>query len=92
MLFSVHIGIVASGDEDIVTHIRAEELQKQTNALAVAWEGAGGARAARFNNLPFIEVRGITDNARDDVPQSFSANLPVAMSNIGMVMLNLIGK
>jgi adenosylhomocysteine nucleosidase len=40
----VHYGIIASGDEDIVALERAQALHVQTEALAVAWEGAGVAR------------------------------------------------
>ncbi|HCJ32816.1 MAG TPA: acyltransferase [Ktedonobacter sp.] len=36
----VHYGIIASGDEDIVALERAQALHVQTEALAVAWEGA----------------------------------------------------
>src|ERR1700722_15359061 len=53
----VHFGPIASGDEDVMDRVRAREISLATNALAVAWEGAGGARACRFNAIPFIEIR-----------------------------------
>lgn len=43
--FRVRFGPIASGDEDIVDADRRREIQQLTGALAVAWEGAGGARA-----------------------------------------------
>jgi len=43
--FSLHFGSIASGDEDVVGAARASELHSATAALAVSWEGAGGARA-----------------------------------------------
>ena len=46
--FQIHIGILASGDEDVVDLVRAKEIKEQTQALAVAWEGAGGARASKW--------------------------------------------
>ena len=61
--FKLHFGPVASGDEAIVDMARARELHESTGALAVAWEGAGGARAAAFSGVPFVEVRGISDMA-----------------------------
>lgn len=85
--FRVHFGVIASGDEDIVDAARARELRAQTSAIAVAWEGAGGARAAKFNKVPFLEIRGITDTADSGAPIDFSANLKVAMSNVGDVLL-----
>lgn len=74
-------GAIASGDEDIVEITRADELWKKTNALAVAWEGSGGARACKFHNIPFLEIRAITDNARSFVPESFLQNLKSCMAN-----------
>jgi adenosylhomocysteine nucleosidase len=82
MGYGIHYGAIASGDEDIVDAARASELRTQTNAMAVAWEGAGGARACRFNNLPFLEVRGITDTASNSAPVDFAENLKVAMTNV----------
>lgn len=80
--FNVHFGSVASGDEDIVDSKRAEELYLSTQSLAVAWEGAGGARACKFNGLPYLEIRVITDNARSAVSDSFIKNLNPCMKNI----------
>jgi adenosylhomocysteine nucleosidase len=85
--FQVHFGVIASGDEDIVDPIRAEELQKATNALCVAWEGSGGARAARLNGLPFVEIRGITDSADGDAARSFHANVSEVMFNVVELVL-----
>ncbi len=87
--FCIHEGIIASGDEDIVSIERAEQLLEKTGAVAVAWEGAGGARAALFSRLGFAEIRGITDNARHDVPDSFSKNLQGAMQNTAQVFLDI---
>jgi nucleoside phosphorylase len=77
-----HFGVVASGDEDIVDAPRAAELREGTNALCVAWEGAGGARAAAFNDLCFAEIRGITDAADLEASKSFRANCSIAMPNV----------
>jgi nucleoside phosphorylase len=48
----------------------------------VAWEGAGGARAAKFSNLPFVELRGISDMADQSLGSDFFANIPITMQNI----------
>jgi len=50
--------------------------------LAVAWEGAGGARACRFSGVPFIEIRGITDRANSQAPADFQMNLASAMRHL----------
>ena len=85
--FTLRTGPIASGDEDIIEPRRARELRGQTGALCVAWEGAGGARAAKFNGIPFLEIRAITDLADSDTPKAFYENLAAAMINIGRVLL-----
>jgi adenosylhomocysteine nucleosidase len=85
--FRVHLGIVASGDEDIVDRSRAREVRALTDALCVAWEGSGGARAARLNRIGFVEIRGITDEADAESPKSLPRNLEFAMSNVTQLLL-----
>jgi adenosylhomocysteine nucleosidase len=85
----IHFGLIASGDEDIVEPERAINLRAQTGALAVAWEGAGVARACQFNNLPFLEIRGATDSADQHAPMDFETNLRVAMENLGKLLIQL---
>jgi adenosylhomocysteine nucleosidase len=86
--FGVHFGTVASGDEDVVDHARRLALCRQTKALAVAWEGAGGARACRFSQVPFLEIRGITDTAGSTAPSDFDQNLELAMTNLVTLLLS----
>ena len=86
--FKVHFGPIASGDEDIVDPNRRRALQQATGALAVAWEGAGGARACAFNGVPFVEVRGVTDAADRNAPSDFEANLGLAMGNVAALIVN----
>jgi adenosylhomocysteine nucleosidase len=80
--FRTHFGPIASGDEDIVDEVRAGELQQFTGAKCVAWEGSGGARAAAFSGVPFLEIRCITDGADADAAASFRANCERVLPNI----------
>lgn len=87
--FRVHQGIIASGDEDVIELTRANEIQASTNAIAVAWEGAGGARACQFNRVPFLEIRGLTDTADHRAVDDFSRNLEQAMRNVTELIVRL---
>ena len=80
--FRVAFDVVASGDEDVVSTARAAEIRAQTGAVCVAWEGSGAARAAAFNGLRSIEIRGLTDAADKEAPQHFANNLPIAIGNV----------
>lgn len=88
--FKVHFGPIASGDEDIVETERGRELHESTGALAVAWEGAGGARACAFSGVPFVEIRGVTDTANHTAAADFSENLGVAMDNLATLIISWI--
>lgn len=85
----VHIGPIASGDEDVVDPERRVSIRARTGALAVAWEGAGGARACAFSGVPFLEVRGITDGADHAAAASFRANTPAVMGRVATVICAL---
>lgn len=80
--FQIFFGGIASGDEDVVEEERVEELKSRTGAIAVAWEGAGGARACQFSRVPYVEIRGISDKANSEAPSDFEQNLPVVMENM----------
>jgi adenosylhomocysteine nucleosidase len=90
--FGLFFGFVASGDEDVIDLQRGADLAEATGAMAVAWEGAGAARACTFTDVPFLELRGITDTANHDAPADFETNLEVAMANIGTVLIELTSR
>ena len=84
--FKIHFGIMAGGDEDVIEVARGAELYKAHNALAVAWEGVGGARASAFSEVPYLEVRGATDTANHEAPVVFYINLKIVMKNIAYLL------
>ena len=84
--FKVHFGIMAGGDEDVIEVTRGAELRELHNALAVAWEGVGGARASAFSDIPYLEIRGATDTANHEAPVVFYINLKIVMKNIGFLL------
>ncbi len=84
--FRVHFAPIASGDQAIVDSLRRDEIHARTEALAVAFEGAGGARAAGFSDVPYVEVRGVSDMADEGFVDEFEANLPTAAGNVASVV------
>ena len=80
--FQIHFGAIASGDEDVINEERRKEIQMRTGGLVVAWEGAGGARACRFNAVSYVEIRGVTDRADGSASADFEKNLRIAMRNV----------
>lgn len=85
----IHFGPIASGDEDILSRKRAEEVLGSTGALAVAWEGAGGARACLKAGKDFLEIRAITDRADSSTFDDFKSNIKQSMKGLAQVLLFL---
>ncbi len=90
--FKIHFGIMAGGDEDVIEVQRGAELRDLHNALGVAWEGVGGARAATFSGVPYLEVRGATDTANHEAPAVFDVNLKIVMSNVALLLYKWLRK
>lgn len=89
--FRVHLGGIASGDEDIVSVERRADCHRLTGALAVAWEGAGGARSCAFTGVPYLEVRAVADQANEHGPRDFGLNLARTMHNLAQVLRVVAG-
>lgn len=83
--FDVHFGPIASGNEDIVSETRRTEVATRTQALAVAWEGAGAGAACQLSTVPFVEIRGVADSADANGPIDFQRNLRAVMFNVAAV-------
>lgn len=84
--FDIRFAPVTSGDQTVTTAADAQSLMQSIGAVAVGWEGAGGARAAVFSGVPFVEIRAITDYADGDVPADIRKNLPICMANIAKLV------
>lgn len=85
--FQVRFGPIASGDEDIIDADRRNAVHQLTEALAVAWEGIGGAKACAFSKVPFVEIRGITDAANHTAASDYQKNLEAAMQHVATVVI-----
>lgn len=88
--YKIFKGPIASGDEDIFSSERAQEIYQETQALAVAWEGAGGARACRKYKIPFLEIRGITDLANSTSLKDFQTHLNSAMERVAHTLISYL--
>jgi adenosylhomocysteine nucleosidase len=88
--FKLWFGAIASGDEDVIEAERAARIRDLTGgALAVAWEGAGGARACAFHKTAFVEIRAVTDHADAAAMKDFTAHLKPGLANLAEVLKGL---
>jgi len=69
---SIHMGLIASGDQFITSQKKLHALRKDLpNLLAVEMEGAAVAQVAHAYGLPFIVIRTISDKADDNASIDF---------------------
>lgn len=85
--FITVFGVIASGDEDVVSSERATAIRDETGAVCVAWEGSGAGRAAAFNDVGATQLRAITDTADKEASRSFETHFPIAMHNLAMLLI-----
>jgi adenosylhomocysteine nucleosidase len=70
----VHRGRIVSGNEDVVTTLRRDELRERFGGLSVDWESAGCALVCNINRVPVVVVRAISDYAYEKTHDEYSQN------------------
>ena len=78
-------GKIVSGNEDIVTKIRREELFGKHGGHCVDWESAGFAQVATIAKVPYGVVRGISDSAHEKTGSEFLKNLPLVSEKLALL-------
>ncbi|NLM25566.1 MAG: 5'-methylthioadenosine/adenosylhomocysteine nucleosidase [Firmicutes bacterium] len=67
----VHLGLVASGDQFISSLQQKEHIGKHFQASCVEMEGAAIAHVAYLNQIPYVIIRIISDQADNSAPENF---------------------
>ncbi|WP_040329260.1 5'-methylthioadenosine/adenosylhomocysteine nucleosidase [Clostridium ihumii] len=75
-----YVGRIITG-ERFITNNEREELIERFNPLCVDMESASVAHACYVNNIPFVVIRSISDNADEDASNSFKNNVNIAALN-----------
>lgn len=60
-----HIGRIASGEGFISSNVEKETIQNLLNPLCVEMEGSAIGHVSFMNDIPFVVIRSISDNADD---------------------------
>lgn len=69
--YKTYKGIIVTGDQFINDKEKVASLYKNFNALACEMEGASIAQTAFLNNIPFLVIRAISDNANSGASMDF---------------------
>lgn len=69
--YSVLVGRVASGDQFISTKEGKEKIRRNVKGDCAEMEGAAIAHTCYLNDIPFVIIRAISDDANEEAGMSF---------------------
>ncbi|WP_368487858.1 5'-methylthioadenosine/adenosylhomocysteine nucleosidase [Clostridium sp. BJN0013] len=84
------VGRIVTGDEFISSSEKVKYLYKKFNALACEMEGGSIAQVAYLNNVPFVIIRSISDNANNGASMEYEEFAPIAIKNSTEILKNVI--
>lgn len=86
------IGRIVSGDQFIANVEKIKWLSETFEALACEMEGASIAQACYLNDIPFVVIRSISDNANNGAHMDYEKFIPIAVKNSTTILKNMILK
>lgn len=75
------VGRIVTGDQFIADIEKIKWLNKEFNAVACEMEGASIAQVCYLNNVPFVVIRSISDNANNGAHMDYKKFKSVAVKN-----------
>ncbi|WP_278286109.1 5'-methylthioadenosine/adenosylhomocysteine nucleosidase [Vallitalea okinawensis] len=83
-------GRIASGDQFVAGGALEERIQTNFAPYAVEMEGAAIAHVAYLNEIPYVIIRAISDNADGEAELSYPEFLPIAAKNASTLLEEII--
>jgi adenosylhomocysteine nucleosidase len=84
------VGRIVSGDMFVADIEKIKWLEKEFNALSCEMEGASIAHTCYLNNIPFVVIRSISDNANNGAHMDFQKFTPIAVKNSTAILKEMI--
>jgi adenosylhomocysteine nucleosidase len=87
---NVFKGRIASGDQFVAGGELEEKIRSNFEPYAVEMEGAAIAHVAYLNEVPYVIIRAISDNADGEAELSYPEFLPIAANNASLLLDKII--
>ncbi|MBD7912528.1 5'-methylthioadenosine/adenosylhomocysteine nucleosidase [Clostridium cibarium] len=84
------VGRIVSGDEFVASIEKIQWLEKEFSALSCEMEGASIAHVCYLNNIPFVIIRSISDNANNGAHMDFEKFTPIAVKNSTALLKEIV--
>lgn len=85
-----HIGRIVSGECFVADKKLKETIIKEYSPHCVEMEGAAIGHIAHINNVPFLIIRCISDNANDEATLDYETFETIAANQSSNIVLNMI--
>lgn len=90
--FKTFSGRIVSGDMFVASIDKIKWLEAEFGALACEMEGASIAHVCYLNNIPFVVIRSISDNANNGAHMDFEKFTPIGVKNSTFILKAMINK
>ena len=90
--FNTFSGRIVSGDQFVASLEKIKWLEKEFEAKAVEMEGASIAHVCYLNNIPFVVIRSISDNANNGAHMDYEKFTPIGVRNSTTILKAMIEK
>lgn len=87
-----HVGKIVSGEAFVSDNKLKQDICDRLSPLAVDMETAAVGQCAYRNNVPFVSVRCISDNADDEGEMSFEEFEKIAAKKVAEIVLETVKK
>ncbi len=88
--FNYGIGMIVTGDQFVEDSETVKRLREDYGALCTEMEGAAVAHVCVLNNVPFVVIRAMSDNADEHADMSFNEMAAIAAKRACFTAKNMI--
>ena len=85
-----YVGRIVTGDQFVADLDKIKWLSEEFDALACEMEGASIAQTCYLNDIPFVVIRSISDNANTGAHMDFEKFKYLAVENSSQILKNMI--
>lgn len=86
------VGRIATGDQFVANVEKIRWLNSEFEALACEMEGGSIAHVCYLNNIPFVVIRSISDNANTGAHMDYVKFTQIAVKNSTNILKNMVLK
>ena len=89
---NAYAGVIATGDQFVADKDDKNRISRVFNAHCVEMEGAAIAQVCKYNQVPFVVIRAISDKADGSADMDFETFVTAAAANSSKIVTKLVEK